>query len=137
MARRIGRGHRAHDVPGRADHDLPILPGAGGGAEVMKITGLSPFVLVCMALGFAFLYAPIIMLIIFSFNASRLVTVWAGFSTKWYVELLRDDQVLGAAYLSFRIAFLHATLSVILGTLAAVALVRFGRFFGRLVPVQL
>jgi putrescine transport system permease protein len=102
----------------------------------MKITGLSPFVLVCMALGFAFLYAPIIMLIIFSFNASRLVTVWAGFSTKWYVELLRDDQVLGAAYLSFRIAFLNATLSVILGTLAAVALVRFGRFFGRSLLIQ-
>ena len=56
----------------------------------MKIAGLSPFVLVCMVLGFVFLYAPIVMLIIFSFNASRLVTVWAGFSTHWYGELLQS-----------------------------------------------
>lgn len=102
----------------------------------MKTTGLSPFVIVCMALGFAFLYAPIVMLIIFSFNASRLVTVWAGFSTKWYGELLNDDQVLGAAYLSFKIAFTNACLSVILGTMAAFALVRFGRFIGRSVMIQ-
>lgn len=102
----------------------------------MKITGLSPFVLVCMILGFAFLYAPIIMLVIFSFNASRLVTVWAGFSTKWYGTLLTDTQVLGAAYLSFRIAFMNAVLSVILGTLAAFSLIRFGRFFGRSIMIQ-
>lgn len=102
----------------------------------MKVTGLSPFVLAAMILGFVFLYAPIVMLVIFSFNASRLVTVWAGFSTQWYVTLLTDDQVLGAAYLSFKIAFMNATLSVILGTLAAVALVRFGRFWGRSILIQ-
>ena len=102
----------------------------------MKVTGLSPLVLAAMILGFVFLYAPIVMLVIFSFNASRLVTVWAGFSTQWYATLLTDDQVLGAAYLSFKIAFMNATLSVILGTLAAVALVRFGRFWGRSILIQ-
>ncbi len=102
----------------------------------MKVTGLSPFVLVCMVLGFVFLYAPIVMLIVFSFNASRLVTVWAGFSTKWYGELLHDDQVLCAAYLSFRIAFMNGIFSVILGTMAAFALVRFGRFWGRSILIQ-
>lgn len=102
----------------------------------MKITGLSPFVLACMVFGFVFLYAPIVMLVVFSFNASRLVTVWAGFSTKWYGELLQDDRVLSAAYLSFRIAFLNGLLSVVLGTMAAFALVRFGRFWGRAVMIQ-
>ncbi len=102
----------------------------------MKITGLSPFVLACMIFGFIFLYAPIVMLIIFSFNASRLVTVWAGFSTHWYGELLHDDQILSAAYLSFRIAFMNGLLSVVIGTMAAFALVRFGRFLGRAVMIQ-
>ena len=102
----------------------------------MKVTSLSPFVLACMVFGFVFLYAPIVMLIIFSFNASRLVTVWAGFSTKWYVSLLSDDQVLSAAYLSFRIAFLNGIVSVIIGTMAAFSLVRFGRFWGRSIMIQ-
>lgn len=102
----------------------------------MKKTGLSPFILACMAFGFTFLYAPIVMLIIFSFNASRLVTVWAGFSTKWYGELMHDDQILGAAYLSFQIATTNAFLSVIIGTMAAFALVRFGRFYGRSLMIQ-
>lgn len=102
----------------------------------MSKSGLSPFVLICMVLGFIFLYAPIVMLIAFSFNASRLVTVWAGFSTKWYFELMHDDQILGAAYLSFKIAFINACLSVIIGTMAAFALVRFGRFWGRGILIQ-
>ncbi|MCE9650352.1 MAG: ABC transporter permease subunit [Parvibaculum sp.] len=102
----------------------------------MNKSGLSPFVLVCMIFGFVFLYAPIVMLVIFSFNASRLVTVWAGFSTKWYVSLMHDDQILGAAYLSLKIAFINACLSVIIGTMAAFALVRFGRFLGRGVMIQ-
>lgn len=101
-----------------------------------KVTSLSPLVLICMTLGFVFLYAPIVVLIIFSFNESRLVTVWGGFSTKWYGRLLENDQVLNAAYLSFKIAFLNATFSVIIGTLAAVALVRFGRFWGRSLMIQ-
>jgi putrescine transport system permease protein len=79
-------------------------------------------------LGFAFLYAPIISLVIYSFNASKLVTVWGGFSTKWYGELLRDPQILGAAWISLKIAFISASLAIVLGTLAALVLVRFGRF---------
>ena len=82
-------------------------------------------------LGFIFLYAPILSLIIFSFNESKLVTVWGGFSTKWYGELFRDPQILGSAWISFQVAFVTATIAVILGTLAAYVLVRFGRFRGR------
>ncbi len=78
--------------------------------------------------GFVFLYAPIVSLIIFSFNESKLVTVWGGFSTKWYGELFRDPQILGAAWLSLKIAFMSATLAVVIGTIAGLALVRFGRF---------
>ncbi|HOB21011.1 MAG TPA: putrescine ABC transporter permease PotI, partial [Candidatus Atribacteria bacterium] len=80
---------------------------------------------------FLFLYAPIIILIVYSFNASRLVTVWGGSSTKWYGELLRNEQLLAAAWLSLRIAFFNATGAVLLGTLAGLALARFGRFRGR------
>lgn len=77
--------------------------------------------------GFSFLYAPIISLMVFSFNESRLVTVWAEFSTKWYVELANNEQILSAAWLSIKIAFMNAWLSVFLGTLAAVSLVRFSK----------
>lgn len=80
-----------------------------------------------LVLGFAFLYIPMISLIVYSFNESRLVTVWAGFSTKWYAELLDNSQLLGAAWLSIKIGFLNACLSVVLGTLAAIVLVRFRR----------
>ena len=79
-------------------------------------------------LGFAFLYAPIIGLVVYSFNESKLVTVWGGFSTKWYGELLRDPQILGAAWISLKIAFLSATFALVLGTIAALCLVRFKRF---------
>ena len=92
----------------------------------------SLFVTTAMALGFAFLYLPIASLIAYSFNASKLVTVWGGFSARWYGELLRDDQVLRAAWLSLRIAFMNATIAVALGTLAGLALARMGRFRGRL-----
>lgn len=84
-----------------------------------------------MILGYAFLYVPIITLVVFSFNSSRLVTVWQGFSTKWYVSLLQDDVLLKSAWVSLQVATLAATFAVILGTLAAVALVRLGRFRGR------
>jgi putrescine transport system permease protein len=94
-------------------------------------TKLSPFLKTCMILGYAFLYLPIITLIVFSFNSSRLVTVWQGFSTKWYVSLLQDDVLLKSAWVSLQVATLAATFAVILGTLAAVALVRLGRFRGR------
>ncbi len=89
------------------------------------------FVLTMMAFGFAFLYIPILSLIVYSFNESRLVTVWAGFSTKWYVALFHNEAVLTAARLSLKIATLNATGATILGTLAGLALARFGRFRGR------
>ncbi|MEM8788353.1 MAG: ABC transporter permease subunit [Pseudomonadota bacterium] len=81
--------------------------------------------------GFVFLYVPILSLIVFSFNESRLVTVWAGFSTKWYGELFRDEQIRQAAWVSFRVAFVSATLAVGLGAVAALVLVRFRAFWGR------
>ena len=84
-----------------------------------------------MIAGFLFLYLPIVLMIIFSFNESRLVTVWGGFSTKWYGELFRNEQVLGAAWLSFKIAAMNATGATILGTIAGLALARFGNFRGR------
>jgi len=84
-----------------------------------------------LAVGYAFLYGPIALLIVYSFNASQLVTVWAGFSTKWYGELLKNPAILESAWLSLRIAAMVATLAVALGTLAALALVRFRRFRGR------
>ncbi len=84
-----------------------------------------------LTLGFAFLYLPIVLLVVFSFNASRLVTVWSGFSTQWYGELLRDEQLLAAAWVTLRVAVLSATVATVLGTAAAFALARFGRFRGR------
>ena len=90
------------------------------------------FVTTAMAFGFAFLYLPIVLLIVYSFNASKLVTVWGGFSARWYGELLRDEQILRAAWLSLRIGVINATVAVALGTLAGLALARMGRFRGRL-----
>ncbi len=84
-----------------------------------------------VALGFAFLYIPILILIIFSFNESKLVTVWGGFSTKWYGELLQNEAYLNAAWVTLRIAFVTATVATALGTIAAMMLVRSGRFRGR------
>ncbi len=91
----------------------------------------SLFVLTAMCFGFAFLYVPILLMIVYSFNASRMVTVWAGFSTKWYVELLANRQVIDAAKLSLQIAAVNATGAAVLGTMAGLALARFGRFRGR------
>src|SRR6266699_6175305 len=84
-----------------------------------------------LALGLAFLYLPIVILVIYSFNASRLVTVWGGWSIRWYSELIDDRAMLESAWVTLRIAFLSASASTVLGTLAALALVRFGRFRGR------
>lgn len=84
-----------------------------------------------MVFGFAFLYIPILSLIFYSFNKSRLVTVWGGFSTEWYGKLFDNDQILNAAWLSLKIAAVNATGAVILGTLAGLALARFGKFSGR------
>ncbi|SET40920.1 ABC transporter permease [Paracoccus homiensis] len=84
-----------------------------------------------LTLGFAFLYLPMLILIIFSFNESKLVTVWAGFSPKWYGELLRNEQFLDAAWVTLKVAALSSTLATVLGTMAAYVLVRAGRFPGR------
>ena len=92
---------------------------------------LSAFNVIALALGLAFLYLPMTILVIYSFNASRLVTVWGGWSTRWYVELLDDAAILEAAATTLRIAVLSATAATVLGTLAAIALVRAGRFRGR------
>jgi putrescine transport system permease protein len=91
----------------------------------------STFVLSILGFGYAFLYIPLVSVVIYSFNDSRLATVWGGFSTRWYGELLRNDQVLDAAFLSLRVAVSTATIATILGTMAGLALARFGRFHGR------
>jgi len=89
------------------------------------------FRITALVLGFLFLYVPIASLVVFSFNKSRLVTVWGGFSTKWYGELMRNNQILNAALLSLKVAASSATLAVVLGTIAGLALARFGPFKGR------
>jgi putrescine transport system permease protein len=93
---------------------------------------MSRFNIASVALGLAFLYLPIFVLIIYSFNASRLVTVWAGWSTQWYAELMHDHAILESAWVTLRVGLLSATVATVLGTCAAVALVRLGRFRGRL-----
>ncbi|MEX0310662.1 MAG: ABC transporter permease [Tateyamaria sp.] len=92
---------------------------------------LSPFNVVSLTLGFVFLYVPMLILVIYSFNASKLVTVWAGFSTKWYGELLSNEAFLDAAWVTLRVAVISSTIATVLGTMAAYVLVRGGRFFGR------
>ncbi|NRB16914.1 MAG: ABC transporter permease [Rhodobacteraceae bacterium] len=89
------------------------------------------FNVVSLTLGFAFLYIPMIILIIFSFNESKLVTVWAGFSTKWYGELMQNEAFLNAAWVTIRVAVFSSTLATVLGTMAAYVMVRGGRFRGR------
>jgi putrescine transport system permease protein len=86
---------------------------------------------VIASLGFGFLYAPILILVIYSFNESKLVTVWGGFSTRWYVELFQDPQILDAAKLSLQIAASSATIALVLGVAAAMTLIRFRWFRGR------
>ena len=90
------------------------------------------FLLSVLCFGFAFLYVPILSMIVFSFNNSRLATIWGGFSTKWYGKLLENDAILAAAKLSIEIALVSATLSTILGTMAGIALARSRRFRGRM-----
>lgn len=92
---------------------------------------LSWFNVTSLTLGFAFLYLPMLILIIFSFNSSRLVTVWAGFSTQWYVTLFQNQQFLDAAWVTIKVALFSSTLATVLGTMAAYVLVRGGRFRGR------
>lgn len=90
------------------------------------------FLLSVLAFGFAFFYVPILSMIVYSFNASRLATVWGGFSTKWYAALWSNSQVIEALLLSLKIALVSATAATILGTMAGIAMVRMGRFRGRM-----
>lgn len=90
----------------------------------------SPWRILILILGFTFLYAPMLMLVIYSFNSSKLVTVWAGWSTRWYTQLFHDTAMINAVGMSLSIATAAATMAVIVGTLAAVVIVRFGRFKG-------
>ncbi|MBX8784074.1 ABC transporter permease [Pseudochrobactrum algeriensis] len=97
----------------------------------MNTTSWSRFNIVSVVLGFAFLYLPIVLLVIYSFNESRLVTVWSGFSVKWYVELFNNQGLKDAAWVTLRVGVLSATIATILGTLGALALTRYTRFRGR------
>lgn len=92
---------------------------------------LSWFNVTSLTLGFAFLYLPMLILVIYSFNASKLVTVWAGFSTRWYGDLIQNEAFLGAAWVTLKVAVMSSTLATLLGTMAAYVLVRGGRFLGR------
>ncbi|KAF1709322.1 putrescine ABC transporter permease PotI [Pseudoxanthomonas kalamensis DSM 18571] len=100
------------------------------------------FTWLVLALGFGFLYLPILILMVYSFNESRLATVWSGFSVKWYGELFRDRSMLQAAWLSLKVAFWTATMAVVLGTLASLVMTRMRRFpsksvFGALITAPL
>ncbi len=97
----------------------------------MSTSRNTAFTKTMLALGLVFLYAPILSLIIYSFNESRLVTVWSGFSVKWYGELFRDQQMMSAAWVSIQIAFWTACASVVLGTMAAMVMTRFRDFPGK------
>lgn len=90
----------------------------------------SPWRILILIVGFTFLYAPMLMLVIYSFNSSKLVTVWAGWSTRWYTQLFHDSAMINAVGMSLTIATAAATMAVIVGTLAAVVMVRFRRFRG-------
>ena len=94
----------------------------------------SYFILTCLGLGFAFLYIPILSMVVFSFNASKLVTVWDTANSptlKWYYALLNNEEILDAAWISLKVAVINASGSVILGTLAGFGLARFRQFRGR------
>lgn len=97
----------------------------------MSGTRLSAVNVTALALGLAFLYGPILLIVAFSFNESRLVAVWSGFSTRWYAALLDNASLAAAFWTSLRIAVVSAAIATLLGTLAALALVRGGRFPGR------
>jgi len=93
---------------------------------------VSAFNIIALTLGIAFLYLPIAVLVVYSFNASRLVAVWGGWSTRWYAALVDDAPLIDSALISIRLALVAASAATLLGTLAALALTRLGRFHGRL-----
>lgn len=91
----------------------------------------SRFIVSTLAFGYAFLYLPLLLVVLYSFNDSSIATVWGGFSTRWYGELLQNDLILDAALLSLQVAGTSATAATLFGTMAGLALARFGRFKGR------
>ncbi len=93
----------------------------------------STFLLSMLCFGMAFLYVPMLLLIIYSFNYSKIVPIWGGWSTRWYSTLFQSEEVWAALALSLKIAIVNATFATLLGTMAGLALVRFGRFRGRTV----
>ncbi|WP_068087887.1 ABC transporter permease [Polycladidibacter stylochi] len=97
----------------------------------MKALKKDWFSITSLVLGFSFLYLPIVILVVFSFNSSKLVTVWGGFSTKWYSALLHNEQLLSAVYITLRIGLVSASIATVLGTMAALVLAGRGRFMGR------
>ena len=94
--------------------------------------GPSWFNMTSVALGFAFLYLPIVILVAYSFNDSKLVTVWGGWSVRWYAALFHDQPFMDAAWITLRVGAVSATIATVIGTLAAIVLVRMGRFRGRM-----
>ncbi len=110
---------------------IPEKLGKNTGGIAMK-PSFSWFNVTSLTLTFSFLYLPILLLVIYSFNESRLVTVWSGFSIKWYVALFQDSAFLAATFVTFKIAFISATVATVLGVLGAIILVRAGAFRGRL-----
>src|SRR4029077_15836782 len=132
LARRLRDCRYIAGAAPRADAFLRASPKAIIGRRAVMQRGASPFNIVSVAFGLAFLYLPITILVIYSFNVSRLGTVWGGWSLVWYRELLNDAALLQSAWISLRVGVLSATAATILGTLAAVALVRLRRFRGRL-----
>src|SRR4030095_16004581 len=103
-------------------------PSAGGALMASRrINRITPFNISALALGLAFLYLPIVILVIYSFNASRLVTVWGGWSLRWYYEFFNDRAMLDAAWMSLRVAAVSATIATVLGTLPGVAPARGAR----------
>jgi putrescine transport system permease protein len=92
----------------------------------------STFLFTTLAFGYAFLYLPIVILMVYSFNDSRIQSVWNGFSLRWYSSLFNNAQVIDAALLSLQIALISATIATVLGTLAGLSMTHMGRFKGRL-----
>ena len=132
LAGGLGGGDRHVTAADRADHVVPQTSAETDGRPRMNNLPVvrSPWRIAILIIGFTFLYAPMLMLVIYSFNSSKLVTVWAGWSTRWYSELFHDDAMMSAVGLSLTIAALAATMACVLGTIAALVMVRFGRFRG-------
>src|SRR3954452_5937448 len=130
LAARLGGRDRAAPDSRDPDRGLSRDRGAALGGPTLS-RRLSWLNATALTFGFAFLYLPILLLVAYSFNASQLVTVWGADSPKWYAALMRNEPLRDAAFVTIRIALLSATAATVLGTLAAVALVRYRRFRGR------